>query len=104
MNPDLLLGSVTALTGFVLKTTLAFGVCLGLSWLAESPGRRFLVWLSFLYGTAVYWLWLVKGVLTAGKTVATNSVVVAQPVASVGALQIPGSWVFPLGIALRVIG
>ena len=104
MNPDLLLGSVTALTGFVLKTTLAFGVCLGLSWLAESPGRRFLVWLSFLYGTAVYWLWLAKGVLTAGKTVATNSVVVAQPVASVGALQIPGSWVFPLGIALRVIG
>ena len=30
MNPDLLLGIVAALAGFVLKTTLAFGVCLGL--------------------------------------------------------------------------
>ena len=30
MNPDLLLGLITAFTGFVLKTTLAFGVCLGL--------------------------------------------------------------------------
>lgn len=104
MNPDLLLGTVTAFTGFVLKTTLAFGVCLGLSWLADSPGRRFMVWLGFLYGTAAYWLWLAKGVLAAGKTAATTSVVVAQPVASVGALQIPGSWAFPLGIALRVIG
>lgn len=104
MNPDLLLGTVTAFTGFVLKTTLAFGVCLCLSWLADSPSRRFMVWLSFLYGTAVYWLWLAKGVLAAGKTAATTSVVVAQPVGSVGALQIPGSWAFPLGIALRVIG
>jgi beta-lactamase regulating signal transducer with metallopeptidase domain len=104
MNPDLLLGSVTALTGFVLKTTLAFAVCLGLSWLAESPGRRFMVWLSFLYGTAVYWLWLAKGLLVAGKTAATTSVVVAQPMDRVGALQIPGSWAIPLGIALQVIG
>ena len=67
MNPDLLLGIVTALAGFVLKTTLAFGVCLGLSWLADSPSRRFMVWLSFLYGTAAYWLWLAKGVLAGGK-------------------------------------
>ena len=37
MNPDLLLGVVTALTGFALKTSLAFGVCLVLSWLADSP-------------------------------------------------------------------
>ena len=33
MNPDLVLGVMGALTGFVLKTALAFGVCLGLSWL-----------------------------------------------------------------------
>jgi beta-lactamase regulating signal transducer with metallopeptidase domain len=104
MNPDLLLGSVTALTGFVLKTTLAFAVCLGLSWLAETPGRRFMVWLSFLYGTAVYWLWLAKGLLAVGKTAATTSVVVAQPMARVSALQIPGSWAIPLGIALQLLG
>ena len=105
MNPDLLLGVVTALAGFVLKTTLAFGVCLGLGWLADSPSRRFLVWLSFLYGTAAYWLWLTKGVLASGQLSASTTNAVAQPVTStVGALQIPGSWAFPLGVALRVIG
>ncbi len=30
MNPDLVLGVMSALTGFILKTALAFGVCLGL--------------------------------------------------------------------------
>ena len=63
MNPDLLLGVVMALVGFLLKTSLAFAVCLGLSWLDESPGRRFLVWLSFLYGMAAYWLWLGSNML-----------------------------------------
>lgn len=105
MNPDLLLGVMTALAGFVLKTTLAFGVCLCLAWLADSPSRRFLVWLSFLYGMAAYWLWLTKGVLASGQLSASTTNAVAQPVTStVGALQIPGSWAFPLGVALRVIG
>ena len=35
MNPDLLLRIVAALAGFLLKTTLAFGVCLVFSWLAR---------------------------------------------------------------------
>ena len=105
MNPDLLLGVVTALAGFVLKTTLAFGVCLVLSWLADSPSRKFMVWLSFLYGTTVYWLFLATGVFAGGQVSATPSSVPAQAVrASVGAWQIPGSWAFPLGIALRVVG
>ena len=67
MNPDLLLGIVAALAGFVLKTTLAFGVCLAISWLAGSPNRRFTVWLGFLSGTAAYWLWMANGFL-AGDT------------------------------------
>jgi beta-lactamase regulating signal transducer with metallopeptidase domain len=105
MNPDLLLGVVTALVGFVLKTTLAFGVCLVLSWLAGSPSRRFMVWLSFLYGTTAYWLFLATGVFAGGQVTATTSSVPAQAVrASVAAWQIPGSWAFPLGIALRVVG
>jgi beta-lactamase regulating signal transducer with metallopeptidase domain len=104
MNPDLLLGVATALTGFVLKTTVAFGVCLVLSWLANSPSRRFMVWLSFLYGTAAYWLFLAW--TFAGHQVATvPSSIPAQAVReTVRAWQIPGSWVFPLGIALRVVG
>jgi beta-lactamase regulating signal transducer with metallopeptidase domain len=105
MNPDLLLGVVTALAGFLLKTTLAFGVCLVLSWLADSPSRRFMVWLSFLYGTTAYWLFLATGVFAGGQVTAPTSSVPAQAVReSVGAWQIPGSWAFPLGIALRVVG
>jgi beta-lactamase regulating signal transducer with metallopeptidase domain len=105
MNPDLLLAVVTTLTGFVLKTTLAFGVCLVLSWLADSPSRRFLVWLTFLYGSAAYWLFLAKGVFAGGQVAVAPSSVPAQAVRqSVRAWQIPSSWVFPMGIALRVLG
>jgi beta-lactamase regulating signal transducer with metallopeptidase domain len=104
MNPDLLLGVVTALTGFFLKTTLAFGVCLVLSWLADSPSRRFMVWLSFLCGTAAYWLFLPKTIFP-GQVTAVPSSIPAQAVRETfRAWQIPSSWAFPLGIALRVLG
>ena len=105
MNPDLLLGVVTALTGFVLKTAVAFGVCLVLSWLAGSPNRRFVVWLSFLFGTAAYWLFLAKSIFVAGSAPVAPSFMPTQAVRqSVRAWQIPASWVFPMGIALRVLG
>jgi beta-lactamase regulating signal transducer with metallopeptidase domain len=105
MNPDLLLAVVTALTGFVLKTTLAFGVCLVLSWLADSPSRRFMVWLSFLYGSAAYWLFLAKSIFPGRHVTAVPSSIPAQAVLEkVRAWQIPSSWEFPLGTALRVLG
>jgi beta-lactamase regulating signal transducer with metallopeptidase domain len=105
MNPDLLLGVATVLTGFVLKTILAFGVCLVLSRLADSPSRRFMVWLSFLYGTAAYWLFLAKGLVAGGQVTAAASSIPAQAVReTAGAWQIPSSWAFPLGVALRVAG
>jgi beta-lactamase regulating signal transducer with metallopeptidase domain len=108
MNPDLLLGVATAVVGFALKSTLAFAVCLALSWLADSPGRKFIVWLSFLYGTAAYWLWLAKGLmpkeqLSAG--ISATPIPLAQPVSpTVGAFQIPGTWASPLGLGLRAMG
>jgi beta-lactamase regulating signal transducer with metallopeptidase domain len=105
MNPDLLLSVVTALASFMLKTTLAFGLCLALSWLVDSPSRRFMVWLSFLYATAAYWLWLAKGVFASGHpTVPTPPALAQTTSATTGALQIPGSWAFPLGLTLRLIG
>ena len=105
MNPDLLLRIVAALAGFFLKTTLAFGVCLVFSWLVDSPNRRFMIWLGFLSGAATYWLWLANGVLAGGQLSAGAQRASDQPAAStVGAFQIPGSWAFPLGVALRVIG
>ena len=73
MNSDLSLGVVTALAGFVLKTTLAFGLCLFLSRLVNSPGRRFLVWLSFLYGSTGYWLFLAKGLFARGHLTVVSS-------------------------------
>jgi beta-lactamase regulating signal transducer with metallopeptidase domain len=106
MNPDLLLAAVTALTGFLLKTALAFGVCLLLSWLADSPSRKFLVWLTFLYGSTAYWLFLAMGVFASGHLAAGSSS--SFPVQAVGesvrVWQIPDSWAFPLGISLLVVG
>jgi beta-lactamase regulating signal transducer with metallopeptidase domain len=104
MNPDLLLGVVTALTGFFLKTTLAFGVCLVLSWLVDSPSRKFTVWLSFLYGTAAYWLFLAKSIFPGQVTAVPSSIPPQAVRETVRAWQIPGSWIFPLGIAVRVFG
>lgn len=104
MNPDLLLGILAALLGFVMKTTLSFGVCLALSWLAVSPNRRFIVWLSFLLCAAAYWVWLAHDVLMTGRSSASASGAAASHVTSTtGALQIPASWSFPLGIAFRAI-
>jgi beta-lactamase regulating signal transducer with metallopeptidase domain len=102
MNPDLLLGIVAALAGFVLKTMLAFGLCLALSWLAGSPNRRFIVWLSFLFGTAAYWVWLANDVLTRGRSSARAAA--SHVTSTAGALQVPGSWSFPLDVALRAVG
>jgi beta-lactamase regulating signal transducer with metallopeptidase domain len=103
MNSDLLPGIVTALVGFVVKTAFAFGVCLILSRLVQSPGRRFLVWLSFLFGSAAYWLFLANGLFAGGHLTAVSSSVPVQAV-SRGAWQIPDSWAFPLSIFLRAAG
>jgi beta-lactamase regulating signal transducer with metallopeptidase domain len=110
MNPDLLLGIVAALAGFVLKTALAFGVGLAISWLAGSPNRRFAVWLGFLSGAAAYWVWMAYGFLAGGRLAGGHPnagaphASVQPPTPTIGILQIPGSWAFPLGLALRVIG
>lgn len=105
MNPDFLLRVVAALAGFFLKTTLAFGVCLVISRLVDSPNRRFSVWLSFLFGSGAYWLFLARGLLAEGRFPASIPIrSVPTAASSVGAWQIPGSWAFPLGLALRVAG
>ena len=107
MNPDLLLVIVSTLAGFILKTTVAFAVCLALGWLAHSPNRRFIVWLGFLYTATAYWLWVANGIflLLRRQLHVNTSGSAVQPVSSVtSVLQIPDSWAFPLGLALRGIG
>jgi beta-lactamase regulating signal transducer with metallopeptidase domain len=105
MDPKLLLAVLAACAAFLLKTGFAFGLCVIFDWLVDSPNRRFVIWLSFLYGAAAYWVWLAKGVLVPGRLSTTLSFAVIQPQVSTGsAWQIPESWAFPLGIALRIIG
>jgi beta-lactamase regulating signal transducer with metallopeptidase domain len=73
--------------------------------LADSPSRRFIVWLSFLFGTSAYWLFLAKSMIASGQVTADPSSMPAQSVRqSVRVWQIPSSWVFPMGVALRVLG
>jgi beta-lactamase regulating signal transducer with metallopeptidase domain len=105
MNPDLLLVVVAAFAAFLLKTTFAFGLCTVFDWLIGSPNRRFMIWLSFLCGASAYWIWLAKDVLTAGRFSPGSFYGPARPaVSSFGTWQIPDSWSYPMGIALRVIG
>jgi beta-lactamase regulating signal transducer with metallopeptidase domain len=105
MNPELLLVVVAAFAAFLLKTTFAFGLCTVFDWLVDSPNRRFMIWLSFLCGASAYWIWLAKDVLTAGQFSPGTFYGPARPAASsFGTWQIPDSWSYPMGIALRVIG
>ena len=105
MNPDTLLSVVAIFAGFVLKATLAFAVCLVLSRLVDSPNSRFMIWSAFLYGSAVYWLTLTNAALAGGNPSPSAAHAPLHPAtATVGAWQIPDSWAFPLGLALRGIG
>jgi beta-lactamase regulating signal transducer with metallopeptidase domain len=105
MNPDFLLSIVSAIAVFLLKTTLAFGVCLALSRLVVSASFRFAIWSGYVYGAAAYWCFLADVVWTGGQ----NSTAVPMhllPAASstVGTWQVPAAWAFPLGIMLRLAG
>ena len=104
MNPDLLLGVVTGLAGFLIKTSLAFGVCVVLGWLVDSPGRRFLIWSGLLFGMTGYWFWLARGTFANLPALAVAAPGLAPPMASGNPLEIPGSWAGPLGLAMRVVG
>jgi beta-lactamase regulating signal transducer with metallopeptidase domain len=106
MNPDFLLVVVAAIAGFVLKTTLAFGLCLALSRMINSPKFRFVIWSAFVYGAAAYWLRLASGLWASGKpsTMAPIRVPVSPATSSIGTWQIPGIWALPLGVTLRLLG
>jgi beta-lactamase regulating signal transducer with metallopeptidase domain len=105
MNPDILLSVVATLSSFVLKTTLAYAVCLVVSRLVELPNSKFLIWSVFLYGSAAYWLLLANAALAGGHSSANAPHALLRPAtAAVATWQIPDSWAFPLGLTLRAIG
>jgi beta-lactamase regulating signal transducer with metallopeptidase domain len=104
MNSDWSLSLIAAIAGFFLKTTLAFGVCAALSSLVDSAKLRFVVWSSFVYGAAAYWLYLAI-VLWAPQQPSAKVIPVAlEPVtSSFSAWQIPSSWASPLALTLRIL-
>ena len=110
MNPNFLLIVVAAIAGFVLKTTLAFGVCLALSRLVNSPKFRFIIWSAFVYGAAGYWVSLASELWTNGLRASgqPSTMVPARALvpasSSIGTWQIPGAWALPLGVTLRLLG
>jgi len=104
MDPDLLLRIAAAFAGFVLKTTLAFGVCLIVSRLADSPARRFTVWSGFLYGATAYWLCVAGSFLHTGPAAAGASGSIPAAALTSGAMQVPMSWALPMGVVIRMLG
>ncbi len=105
MNPDFFLSIVAAIAVFLLKTTLAFGVCLALSRLVVSANFRFVIWSGYVYGGAAYWCFLANAVWAGGQhSTAAPGILLPSASSTVGAWQIPAVWAFPLGATLRVIG
>lgn len=99
MHPETLLAIISAFAGFLLKTSLAFGLCWALSRIVASPARRFWVWFSFLTGAACYWLWLCASFVPHKVALAplASSVV---PAAALGKWQIESAWISPLSYFL----
>jgi len=105
MNADWSLRLIAAIAGFLLKTTLAFGLCAALSRLADSAKLRFVLWSGFVYGAAAYWLYQANLLWVPLRHSAQVVPGASQPVTSSFATwQIPSSWAFPLGLTLRVLG
>ena len=104
MNPGILSLTLAGLAGFILKTTLAFGICWVLDRIVASPNAKFMTWLGFLCGVGAYWLWLASSFLAVGRFSAAAQYSSIPPAASAGgAWQIPASWILPLGFALRAL-
>jgi beta-lactamase regulating signal transducer with metallopeptidase domain len=103
MDADFLLSVIAGLAVFLLKSTLAFGACAALSRLADSPRFRFVLWSSFVYGTAAYWLYLAS-VLWRPHATAAGAAASQPALAAATAWQIPSSWAFPLSLTLRTAG
>ena len=105
MNPDLLLGSCDRACGLCPEDdTCLRGVSgLELAGRFSRPEIHGLVEFSLRDGSVLALAGEWRSCRGKNGCQLTR-LVVAQPVSTVGALQIPGSWAFPLGVALRVIG
>jgi beta-lactamase regulating signal transducer with metallopeptidase domain len=103
MNPELSLLIVGLVAKFLLRTTLAFCVCLALNRLVIKAGARFLVWAAFLYGSAAYWLSTAFTLLFLRQSPVGPPVPLPQTSQAAGwsaAWNVPHSWASPLTLGL----
>jgi beta-lactamase regulating signal transducer with metallopeptidase domain len=112
MNPELSLVIVGLIAEFLLRSTLAFVICLILNRLVSRASSRFFVWAGFLYASAAYWVYLAGSLIQQSKPVAGIAIALplTPPVAthSWAALWptlwgVPQAWGFSLRVALSAL-
>ena len=115
MNSDWSLRLIAAIAGFLLKTSLAFVLCAALSRLVEAARFRFIVWSTFVYGSAAYWLYLALVFRTSQTQPAILAPVALHAAAasftsilatwsSLATWRVPSSWSSPLELLLHLAG
>ena len=109
MNSDFSLLIAGLIAEFLLRSTLAFVICLILNRLATKASTRFVIWAGYLYASAAYWLYL-AGTLLPRRPVAGTVITLPQSsqaarswAAASASWKIPQSWGFSLGISLCVL-
>ena len=105
MNSDLSLAIAGVLFQFLLRSTLAYSVCVLLSRLITRASHRFIVWAGFLYGSAAYWLYLASTLIPAKHSASGSPLTFSSPTRTVApSLTIPESWAFSLSLMLGLLG
>lgn len=104
MNAEPSLEILTVIVGFLLKVTFAFGVFWGINRFVRRANQRFVLWLSFLAGAGLFWIWNLRAFL--GQARVHQAVQSARPeqistAIAWNVLKIPGAWASPLDLVTR---
>lgn len=105
MHPETQLAIMSALVGFLLKTSLGFCICWAIGKILVHPRKRFVAWFAFLLASCSYWLWLIGDF--ALRDLLPTPAHAPAPLAwsaPVGAVQLQVFWLSPAAILLRGFG
>ena len=106
MSPEQGLHLVAVFLNFCLRTIAAFCVCWLLSRLLARPRHRFLVWATFLLGSAAYWLAIISretNTLLSQSTAAGN-IGTGTVHAATRSFLVPAGWSHALLLVIRWLG
>lgn len=105
MHPGTQLETIAELAGFLLKSSLGFCICWGLTKIVVQPNRRYLVWFSYLLLSGSYWIWFLLGLLPHGLlTLPFTMPASIASGATIGKVEIQDYWALPISIFLRWFG